>query len=307
MLIALAILGLVAMVGGAIITALGQAHQAEAAAEAAAVEAENLQELSSEGGYYDQVLAALQTELNDIEADRDAAATALQLTEQELGGQKELSAIEEAAQVAGLEAQKAGQEAQKAGQAVQGLETARTGAEAKGAIAARAGAGGVSVGSGSVLRTAASVNRAIGRRVAVANMQIGASNQAIGATNLAVGATQAAGALQRETLQNNITRARLNYADTLRGLDTREAQTTAQQTLTEFNQEAGLEQAGLLQTEADWLTTTAPGLIAAGAVFNALGGVAKFGASLPDVAAPQPDVAAPVYPGGGEFTPGENY
>lgn len=247
-----------AVAGGAIET-VGAVHEADAAADAAELQADNLDELSEEGGYYDQVLEALQTELDDIEADREAAALNLQMTEKELTGQIGVSKLEEGAAVAGLTAQ-------KVGQAVGALETARTGAEATASVAAQAGAGGVSVGSGSVLRTAAGVNRAIGRRVALANVQIGATVKAITTT-------REAGALQREVLQNNITRARLNYADQLRALDTREAQVTAQTTLTEFQQETGGEQADLLREEAEWIQEYGIPLTIAGGILGGVGTV----------------------------------
>ena len=255
MLIALAILGIIgiaATLAGGVIGTIGAVHDAEAEQAALELQADNLDELSQEGGYYDDVLAALQTELDDIEADRIAAGVDLSLTVKELEGQIGVSKAQEAASVAG--------------QAVQGLETARSGEEAKGNISAAAGAGGVSTESGSVLRVAASVNKAIGRRVAVANMGIAS--------------TRLAGALQREVSQDNITRANLAYQDTLRALTTREAQAAAQQTLTEYQQSTGAAEAERLRTEAEWIEETGIPLTIAGGVVNTIGNTATAGFNL---------------------------
>ena len=255
-LIAIGIGGII-KIAGAIIETIGAVHELEALEEQRRLEAENLEELSEEGGYYDQVLEALQVELDDIEADRMAATQNLIMTTQELTASIGVSKLQEAAAIVG-------QEAQKAGQVVQGLGAARQGSEIGGALSARAGAGGVSVGSGSVLRTAAALNRAVSRQVAMANINIGATNQEMAAT-------RAAGAYQREVLQNNITRERLNFQNTQRGLDTREAQLTAQETLTEYNQETGQERADLLQTEADWIQESGIPLTVLGGALNVAG------------------------------------
>ena len=222
------------------------------------MEAENLEELSEEGGYYDQVLEALQTELDDIEADRAAAATNLAMTEKELTAQIGVSKLQEQAAVAAS--------------AVQGLQAGRTGAEAKGAGAAAAGAGGVSVGSGSVLRMAAAVDKSVGRQVSLANLN--------------TAATRAAGAYQRDVIQNNITRARLNYQDQIRAADTREAQIEAQTTLTEYQQETGLEQAEFLQSEADWINEWGIPLTVAGGVLETAGAAVNTATRVAGLAAP---------------------
>ena len=260
---------------------MGAVHEAEAAAAAAELEAKNLEELSADGGYYDQVIEALKLELDDIEADRDAAAQNLTMTLGELETGVGVSKLQEAASVAG--------------QAAQGLGAARQGAEIGGALAARAGAGGVSVGSGSVLRTAAAVNRAVSRQVAV--------------TNINIGATRAAGAYQREVLQNNMTRARLDFQNTQRGLDTREAQLTAQETLTEYNQETGQERADLLQTEADWIRESGIPLTKVGGALNVAGSVLDTIARLGSMATVPTDPMSEWLRGGTEpdWTRGTTY
>lgn len=300
-LIILALIGAGAAIAGAIIEGAGQQQQIDAQAQADALQAQNLLELAGDGGYYDEVMQALKIELDDIEADREAAATNLQLTEQELSGQIELSKLEEAAQMAGLGAQKVGIEAEKAGKISEGLETGERGAQATGKIAAAAGASGVSVGSGSILRSAAAVGRAVARRVGLANIGIGAANLEIGATTRQMQATEMAGALQRTTLQNNITRAQLNYQDLLRGLNTREAQLEAQQTLTEYQRETAGEQAWTLASEAAWLQGPGTALNILGTIFNAAGAGAAGASRIAGSLRPTGDVSGGL-PGWGGTT-----
>jgi hypothetical protein len=240
---------------------VGEMQQQDAEAERLRQQAENLDILNEPGGYYDQIQQALQTELDDIEADREAAATNLSMTLNELEGQADVSKLQTAAQVAG--------------QAVQGLETARTGEETKGQIGAAAGAGGVSVESGSVLKMAASVSKAVGRRVAVAN--------------LGIGVARAEGAYTQQVIRNNMLRAELNYADTIRAQDTREAQATAQQTLTEYNRATSEDDQAYMQTQAEWMQGTGMALTALGGIMDAASagyGIAQNVSKLPS-ATPQ--------------------
>ncbi len=263
--------------GSAAIKGIAGQHTAEAQAAAAETEAAGLEELGKEGGYYDQVLGALEAELADVEADRAAAAQLLSITEGELKGEIEQSFIQEKAAIAGLEAQKAGLEAQKAGQIISGLETIEAGAAAIGQRKAAAGAAGFAQ-TGSVLRRSEAIARTVGRRIAAQNLAIGVTGQAIGATEQAEIATRGAAVLQRGRLQNDITRAQLGYEDALRGLKTREAETLAQETMATFKKTQGIKEAEILRSEAEWLKTWGVGLSWASALTGGLTDILGIGA-----------------------------
>jgi len=119
---------------------------------------------------------------------------------------------------------------------------------------------------------AAAVDKSVGRQVSLANLN--------------TAATRAAGAYQRDVIQNNITRARLNYQDQIRAADTREAQIEAQTTLTEYQQETGLEQAEFLQSEADWINEWGIPLTVAGGVLETAGAAVNTATRVAGLAAP---------------------
>lgn len=303
MLVILSLLGIAAGIAGSIIKTVGQVEQAKSQAQddllkakADALKAANLEELSKGGGYYDQVLAALETELADTEADRLAASTSLALTEAELSGALEQSKLSETAAVAGLQGKIKESAIQEkvsvAQQVVGGLETAQAGAQATGQIGARAGAGNIA--GGSVLRQAESVMRQVSRRVSLANLGISGTKE-IGkierqGLTTEIGVVQGAADVEQLRIQNDITRSRLNYEDTLRGLNTRQAGLIAEQTKTTFQQTTGLEEAGLLTeeaanltAEADWLTTYGVPLTIAGGVVSGIATAASQVSDLGDI------------------------
>lgn len=214
MLALLGILSVVGIVGGAIIQGIGNVATAQAQAKADQTKADQLEELSKKGGYYDQVLASINLDLQDIESDRQTAGKMF---------------------------------------ALNAINTAEQGAQATGAITARSAAGNLSGGSVDV---------------------------------------------QKEMVQTQTERSlmvsRLQYEDQLRGLDIRKAQDISQQTMTKFNQQAGLTEAAQLTSEADWLNTWGVGLGIASAVFGGLAGLA--GLKAPQASTPGSTVQEPPVP-----------
>src|SRR3972149_10577809 len=189
------IAAIIGVVVGAAIEAIGNVQQAKAQAAIDEQKAKELEELSKTGGYYDQQLATLARECQDIEADR---AAAMQI------------------------------------RAINTLTMAEQGAQAKASIAAGAGVSGLAA-EGSILKRGGTIQRAMQRGVAKLSLQ---------------------------------------YEDVKRGLGLREAQATAQETLTEFQKETGLEQAELYRDEAEWLKTWGVFLGIAGPFLGAGGQIA---------------------------------
>jgi hypothetical protein len=140
-LLALAILGIYLV--GDIIKGVGDVQKINAQAEADKLKADQLDELSKPGGYYDQVLASLKIDLANIESDRSAAGKMMAIT---------ATQTQEAA-------------------TMQEMGVARQGAKAVGSVGARAGAGNLGQG-GSVevqkeaIQTEASQNIAYTQRTA---------------------------------------------------------------------------------------------------------------------------------------------
>lgn len=297
LLIALAIVGGVSAIAGTVVSTIGavretkgQAAQDRIAAEAASVQAGNLEELSATGGYYEQVLTSLELELEDIEADKAASAITLQLAQEELTAGLAQSELEEKVQVANLEGQIEGSKIREkmdvTQAAISGLDVSDQGAQAKGSIQAAAGAG--NVGGQSILRQAESVTKQVGRRVAFSNMQ-GAAAKALGKLDRTalqgnISMVQGASDLEQMRIKNDMQRSRMQYEDTLRGLGVAESSTTAQQTRTLFEQESGMEEAGIyrqkseyLTDEADWLEQYGVPLAVAGGIAQGAGDLASMG------------------------------
>jgi hypothetical protein len=113
--------------------------------------------------------------------------------------------------------------------AIDTLTLAEQGAQAKGSIAAGAGVGGLAQ-EGSVLKRGEAVQR---------------------------------------SMQRGLAKMQLQYEDVQRGLSLREAQGRAQETLTEFQKETGLEEAAIYRDEAEWLKTWGVFLGIAGPVVGA--------------------------------------
>jgi hypothetical protein len=115
----------------------------------------------------------------------------------------------------------------------QEMQTARKGSEAAGSVAASAGAGNLGQ-SGSVEKRKEGI-------------------QAQTQSSLAYIQQSADRSIQQNEI--DIKKATLQYEDQLRGLSSRQAQDTAEITLTQFKQNSGTQDAALLNSEADWLST----------------------------------------------------
>ena len=131
---------------------------------------------------YDAQQVALQAELDQIKADKKAAADLAAISNAQTTQQAALavqtSEINKAqiAQEAALSVRQA--EIQRQGVVVQGIGTAYQGAQAIGSVGARAGAG--NLGGASVARQAQAIQTQTGRRIGLANAQIGVIGQQIG-------------------------------------------------------------------------------------------------------------------------------
>ena len=187
---------------GGIIKTIGDVQKSQAQAREDKRKAQQLEELSKPGGYYDQELQALHLELLDVEADRQTAGKLL---------------------------------------AINSLEITRQGGGLKGQIVAQAGAGNISTTSGSVVKRQDLVT---------------------------------------QTVEENLAKTRLQYEDQLRGLAGRAAQDTAQQTMIEFKQNAGTEDAAALRNEADWLNSWGVGLSVAGGIVGTVTSLATLGSNM---------------------------
>ena len=82
---------------GTVINIIGNVQKAQAQARADELKAQQLEELSKPGGYYDQVLESIRLDLSDVEADRRAAGkllaiNSLQIAQQEAQIKGQISA-----------------------------------------------------------------------------------------------------------------------------------------------------------------------------------------------------------------------
>jgi len=124
--IALAILGI-----GAAVNIIGNVQQAQAKAKEDERKASQLEDLSKPGGYYDQELKAIQSDLQNVEADRAAAGKML---------------------------------------AISSIEITRQGAQAKGGVAATAGAGNLAQ-TGSISKRQDTITEQVNLNMAKVRLQ----------------------------------------------------------------------------------------------------------------------------------------
>jgi hypothetical protein len=129
--------------------------------------------------------------------------------------------------------------------------------------------------------------QAAGEMMAISSIEI--SKQGAQATG-AIVASAGAGNLARtgsitkredtiaQSVNLNMAKVRLQYEDAIRGLATRAASDSANETKTEFQKNAGLSDASALKSEADWLNTWGVGLTVASGIVQIGTGLVKSGA-----------------------------
>lgn len=131
----MAVIAIIAGIGiavGGIVKTIGDVQTAQARARDDERKAKQLEELSKPGGYYDQVLEGIHLDLQDVEADRQAAGKIL---------------------------------------AINALDITRQGAGLEGQVLARAGAGNLSTTSGSIVKRQGVITQAVQENLAKTRLQ----------------------------------------------------------------------------------------------------------------------------------------
>jgi hypothetical protein len=223
----LAVIGLAITAVGGIMAAIGQAQKNVA----------DKAKLEGNLPVYDAQQAALDAQLANIKAEKQAAADLAAINKQQIQENADLNI-------------KQGEQALKQG-VVQGIETSEAGAQAKGSAIARAGAG--NVGGQSVLRQAQAIQTQTSRRVGLINAQ-----QDVTRSQMDVVRSGAASDIRKQDI---------GLASTLGGLGVQELQTETsllQSNVNETNTRADIK----FLEDYGWLSVAAVGLGAAAQVID---------------------------------------